>query len=283
MKQCLDEGILQSFCDGELAEVEAQNVTTHVTRCSTCAAALSNLTRVNDLVAVALAPEFQASVPTERLRLRIDAAIAAQQVGHSEEKKSWFSSLANFFSFTRPQAFGFASLLAIVVFATVFAIVYWRRSPTPSVSPDKQLAVVTPNVQPVSESSPSPELQRTGAGERVTSGSTAKYVRHSTAAKASLPAVARVKLLPGEKSYLKTIAKLDSTIKSANNRPMRPALRAEYERNLALVDQALAAARTAAKKSPNDPDAAEFVFAAYQSKVDLLNTVADARIPNHQQ
>ena len=92
---------------------------------------------------------------------------------------------------------------------------------------------------------------------------------------------ARVKLLPGERSYLKTIAALDSTIK-ANNRPMRPALRAEYERNLAVVDRALAAARNAAKNNPNDPDAAEFVFAAYQSKVDLLNTVADARIYNRQ-
>jgi hypothetical protein len=94
--------------------------------------------------------------------------------------------------------------------------------------------------------------------------------------------VAKVKLLPGEKTYLRTIAALDSTIK-ANDRPMRPALRAEYERNLALVDHALAAARTAAKNNPDDPDAAEFVFAAYQSKVDLLNTVAEARTYNRPQ
>ena len=61
---------------------------------------------------------------------------------------------------------------------------------------------------------------------------------------------------------------------------MRPSLRAEYERNLAVVDRALAATRNAAKKNPNDPDAAEFMFNAYQSKVDLLNTVADARLYN---
>jgi hypothetical protein len=64
---------------------------------------------------------------------------------------------------------------------------------------------------------------------------------------------------------------------------MRPDLHAEYERNLAVVDRALAAARNAAKKNPKDPDAAEFVYAAYQSKVDLLNTVADARVFNRQQ
>ena len=92
-----------------------------------------------------------------------------------------------------------------------------------------------------------------------------------------------VKLLPGERSYLQTIAELDSTIKSSSNRPMRPALQAEYERNLALVDRALAATRNAAKKNPNDPDAAEFMFAAYQNKVSLLNTVAEARTFNRQQ
>jgi hypothetical protein len=92
----------------------------------------------------------------------------------------------------------------------------------------------------------------------------------------------KVNLLPGERSYLQTIAKLDSTIK-ASDRPMRPALQAEYQRNLALVDRALAATRDAAKKNPNDPDAAEFMMAAYQNKVNLLNAVAEARTFNRQQ
>ena len=96
-------------------------------------------------------------------------------------------------------------------------------------------------------------------------------------------AVAQVKLMPGERSYLKTIAALDSTIKTNNDRPMRPALRADYERNLAVVNRALAATRNAAKNNPNDPDAKEFMFDAYQSKVDLLNAVADARSFNRQQ
>ena len=93
------------------------------------------------------------------------------------------------------------------------------------------------------------------------------------------PAPETVKLLPGERTYLQTIAKLDSTIKS-NKKSMRPALQVEYERNLAVVDRAIAATRSAAKSNPNDPDAADFMFAAYQSKVDLLNTIADARVGN---
>jgi hypothetical protein len=86
-----------------------------------------------------------------------------------------------------------------------------------------------------------------------------------------------VQLLPGERSYLQAIARLDSTIKQ-NKSPMRPSLQVEYERNLAVVDRAIAATRNAAKKNPDDPDAADFMFAAYQSKVDLLNTIADARL-----
>jgi hypothetical protein len=64
---------------------------------------------------------------------------------------------------------------------------------------------------------------------------------------------------------------------------MRPALQSEYERNLAMVDRAIAATRNAAKSNPNDPEAADFMFAAYQTKVDLLNQVAEARLPNRQQ
>jgi hypothetical protein len=103
-------------------------------------------------------------------------------------------------------------------------------------------------------------------------------VRYNKPAPASTsPKAAPVKLIPGERSYLQAIARLDSTIKS-NQKNMRPALQVEYERNLAVVDRAIAATRSAAKSNPNDPDAADFMFAAYQSKVDLLNTIADARV-----
>ena len=88
-------------------------------------------------------------------------------------------------------------------------------------------------------------------------------------------------MIPGEQSYLKTIAVLDQGLQQDNHRSMPPATRAEYERNLKLVDYAIAATRSKAKRSPNDPDAAEFMFAAYQSKIDLLNTVSEARLSQH--
>ena len=88
-------------------------------------------------------------------------------------------------------------------------------------------------------------------------------------------AAGRAVLMPWHYTVV-TVTPLDSTIKS-NKKGMRPALQVEYERNLAVVDRAIAATRSAAKSNPNDPDAADFMFEAYQSKVDLLNTIADAR------
>jgi hypothetical protein len=71
-------------------------------------------------------------------------------------------------------------------------------------------------------------------------------------------------------------------MKSDHAVPMRPALQSEYQRNLAMLDRAIAATRNAAKSNPNDPDAAEFMYAAYQTKVDFLNQVADSRLSNRQ-
>jgi hypothetical protein len=56
---------------------------------------------------------------------------------------------------------------------------------------------------------------------------------------------------------------------------MKPSLRAEYERNLAIVDQAIDSTRRAARRNPNDPDASEFLYSSYQSKLDLLSAVAE--------
>jgi hypothetical protein len=63
---------------------------------------------------------------------------------------------------------------------------------------------------------------------------------------------------------------------------MRPSLQVEYEHNVALLDQAIEMTRDAARKNPKDPQAAQFMLAAYQSKVDLLHQVADARRFNSQ-
>lgn len=289
MRECLDEAILQSYFDGELSHAQMESATSHLAECVTCAAAARVLEQENSLVASALAPEFDAPVPTELLRQRIDEAIAGMRVVDSGVKSStsgWFQSLASLFTFTPQRTFGYAGLAVVLAFAVLFGII-WRQAPTTSVDPSDGVAKRDDAAAPVSKTNSSIETAKVNPPPTVApvnSGVTTQRDRpnkpRTTLAKQSeVP----VKLLPGERSYLKTIAVLDSTIKSKGNRPMRPSLQAEYERNLAVVNRALAATRSAAKKNPNDPDTAEFMFAAYQSKVDLLSTVADARVYNRQQ
>ena len=79
-----------------------------------------------------------------------------------------------------------------------------------------------------------------------------------------------------ERQYQRAIAKLNEAIKAQP--PMRPSLQVEYEYNLAVINDAIAATRDVARKNPKDPQATQFMLAAYQSKVDLMNQIADARV-----
>ncbi len=83
------------------------------------------------------------------------------------------------------------------------------------------------------------------------------------------------KPLPGEQNFLKAIDSLAFEIQASGETAMKPSLRAEYERNLAIVDQAIDSTRRVARRNPNDPDASEFLYSSYQSKLDLLSAVAE--------
>jgi hypothetical protein len=314
MRECLDEGILQSYFDGELSGESLKGVTSHLAACHTCKAAAREIEAELNLLSTALAPELEAVVPTERLRQRIDAAVdglQTQRLPVSESStfsvRGWLQSLVAPFSLAPQRAFGYAGLVLVLGFAAILGLTQWRNA-GPEVAHQEQVATT-----PQERGATTPPITKVNPGSLVDTAITPVGASNQTGnplpAKPAKPPTRRnlnvrpqaenlnnqlakratdkdadtVKLLPGERSYLQTIAKLDSTIKSSSNRPMRPALQAEYERNLALVDRALAATRNAAKKNPSDPDAAEFMFSAYQNKVNLLNTVAEARTFNRQQ
>jgi hypothetical protein len=78
-----------------------------------------------------------------------------------------------------------------------------------------------------------------------------------------------------ERQYERAIAKLNEAMSA--QAPLRPSLRVEYEYNLAVIDNAITTTRDVARKNPNDPQATQFMLAAYQSKTDLMNQIADAR------
>ena len=280
MTRCLDEATLQGYFDGELSRAMMESTTLHLASCPTCAAAAREIEEEIHLLTMALADEFEASVPTERLRQRIDAAVLDHRIGvASAPAKAGFGAfVSSLLNFGTQRTLGYASLAVVLAFGVIFGLVKFR---TPVVAPveNQQVAVVTPQVEDVKPVVPETVI-KTGntdvrpANFRAVSN---RPVRNTPKTSVAPETAQAVKLLPGERSYLQTIARLDTTIK-ASQKSMRPSLQVEYQRNLAVVDRAIAATRSAAKSNPNDPDAADFMFAAYQSKVDLLNTIADARV-----
>ena len=299
MKECVEEGILQSYFDGELSLEMMESVGLHISSCLACKRAARELESESLLLSEALEPEFALSVPTERLRHRLDAAIAEKRLLNPARPglanagpavplvRKWAQSIADLFALSPQRAFGYAGVAAIVLFAITFALVRFRTGPSTR-SPEVAVAKnpITPAV-PANGPGPVvaalPESTLKNGKSDVTFTPVVHKQRRPVEARPDEPREsAHVKLLPGERSYIRTIAALDTSMKSDRAVPMRPALQSEYERNLVMLDRAIAATRNAAKSNPNDPDAAEFMYAAYQTKVDFLNQVADSRLSNRQ-
>jgi len=280
MKECLDEATLQGYFDGELSRVDAARAASHLAACMTCAAAAREMQSEMSLLATALQPELGVSVPTAILRSRIDEAIAELQSERTVPAyavpapgRSRFSWLNVFAGFPR-HAFSYAVVATIIVTLAALGVIYLQRGVATSGveraqnGPPAQTA--SPQSSPIVAAPPNTGAPVLTAGPVNAPKTTPQ--RHAVHDTNSTPI-----LLPGERNYVRTIAALNATIKS-NGRPMRPGLQVDYEHNLAVVDQAIAATRAAAHKNPKDPDAAQFVNAAYQSKIELMTQVADARL-----
>jgi anti-sigma factor RsiW len=299
---CLTEEVIQQFVDGELSPEQTEDAAAHLASCDECASLLDEVEQESALLMEAFAPELNLLVPTASLRERLDAAIAeleprprAANESTGPRLRNWFSSLFGSFSFTPQQSFGFASLAVVLAFAAIFAVIQLRQGK----DVPQQNVAVNNDARPEDRQSPAPVTngveQPPIASPSITAPTAAKVnpgARNSNARRAAVkqpgkavdvaqppagmtPATTAPKLLPGEKGYLEAIASLTTAIETNKDDVLKPTVRADYERNLAVVDQAIATTRQQAKRNPNDRDAAEFMYMAYQNKIELLSAVAD--------
>ena len=266
MRNCVDEGTLQAWFDGELTADAAANVATHLHACAQCAENARAVEAENLLLSEGLAAEFTAAVPTERLRQRVDLAVAGlQRASGPVVRESRWSAFAEFFSF-RPLAY--ATVAAAILLAAIVGFIYLKnQKPAAPQLVQNNAPVVTPAVPsespaPIATPVPSrsPELVA---------------VKKQKSARRPVEADGR-SIAWQERQYENAIARLSDALKTQP--PMRPALQVDYEYNMAVIDSAIATTRDAAKKNPKDPLANQFMLAAYQSKVDFMNQVADARV-----
>ena len=298
MRGCIEEGILQGYLDGELSPEMMKSVAAHLAACAACADALREAESELAIFADAFASEASLTVPTERLRERIDAAIVGLQPSPKSSATSlssrfqvWFAALTGLFTFTPRRAVAFASLI-VVTLAVIFLLVQSQQpvqeiarnvESTPVVSPTK---IVSSSENTNSTGEPSKATESPSPVAPQSNRMNVTPIRLNISAKTEHSRVRKPStnrnleqpkdvLLPGERSYLETIASLTNAIEARDEAELPPSLRAEYERNLAVVNHAIGTTRIAAHRNPKDADAAEFLFAAYQSKVELLSAVAD--------
>ena len=133
---CLTEEILQQFLDGELAPEQLERAATHLAQCAACTNLLQEVEQETALLSEAFAPEMSLSVPTARLRERLDEAIAdlqprrtaAAQSGEpsfSSRMGAWLGSLTSVF--TPQRGLAFAGLAAVLVFASIVVVLQMRQ------------------------------------------------------------------------------------------------------------------------------------------------------------
>ncbi len=293
-KRCLDEGLLQAYMDGELSQDQAAEAAAHIASCAACADALASLEGENNLFAAAFAPDESISVPTDILRSRIGAAVAQLEDARGSNQgrsNGWsfggfLASLSSLFAFTPQTAAAFASLLVLVAAGVIYFAVIRPHPATDAPRPSQELASNGPTPEaPKAVTTETPEVvapvstqEREGAGPSIVK---AKYEPRRHARRADelkttpTPDVKKESALPGEKDYQTAIASLEKTIKMGGDASLKPSLRVQYERNLAILDNAIAQTRQVAAKNPKDKDAVSFLMSAYQSKVELLTKVAD--------
>jgi hypothetical protein len=312
MERCLTKISLRVYFDGELSAAEATTVAAHLAACKSCASAAQEMEKGIETLNMAFAPLFSLPVPVAQLHARLNLAVTTLPTPRSDlEARLGLNSSALLFRLStllrtvpRPVA-GFASLVITLVLITALSYQFnlsmkevvkdeigASRGPIansrPVVSADRK-AFEEPVISRVDQAISSQDRRSDAvalknAGRKSGGLKTLRNARQTSAAQIftarpdSSPSLARESLIRAEQQYLSNIATLSATLESGP-KVLKPILRVEYERNLAVIDVAINATRKAAMENPRDVNASKFLLAAYQSKMDLLRVVASHAEP----
>ncbi len=277
---CLDIGIIQAFLDGELSHDETSRVTAHVALCDKCALMLADAEEESAIVFPALEREFNTLVPTQRLWSKINDSIQLEKENRPVWQKAWAFLR---FSLTSPSMVAAASLL--LVFGVFGGLLLNKSRNSVDNTPPmaaRQAAPVTPTaVTPASTLNvderevpvEAPEVSNNHSPviERAIFRPEVKRTQRAAPAE-SAPAAAAY--MPGEESYIKTIATLKRSVDEQKESVLRPSERVAFERNMAVVNDTIEKMRVEVKRNPKNEAAKQILYSSYQNKIDLLNSVS---------
>lgn len=278
---CFEIGTIQAFLDGELEPGLSARFTDHVADCDTCALELARAEEEISIVFPALEREFDTLVPTHRLWARINEGII------EEKKRAPFWQRFREAILAQIASPSLAAAAMVLLIFGVFAAL-WSFRQSGSTGPEMiasntvktPAAVSKPNEVKVNvpadevettEVAPAPRVERASYNREPVKAVTADYrvkVDYVT------PAASAPQYLPGEESYVRTIDRLEKTTRSGEDSAIRPSTRVSFERDMAVVDDAIKRMRKEVRSNPNNESARQVLYTSYQNKIDLLNSVA---------
>ena len=273
---CFDIGTFQAFLDGELAQDESLRVSGHVAGCNACAAMLAEAEDESAIVFPLLEREFNTLVPTQRLWNKINDSIAVEAQQTSFWKKTWAFLTTQL---TTPSLAMAAS--ALLIFG-LFAAVWIARSGNVTSNPGSSVAEARQPGPASLNASEIPLPIKMGDDPQVPDGRRHDNARNiainASFAASRTPRSTRSNTsngpLPGEESYVKTIASLSPVVDDQKDSVMRPSERISFERDMAVVDDAIKKMKSEVKKNPKNESAKQVLYSSYQNKIDLLNSVS---------
>lgn len=288
--KCIDIGTIQAFLDGETAPAISLTVTDHVANCHNCAVLMANAEEESSIVFSALDREFNSLVPTQRLWTKINDSITVE---HSRSS-FWERLLGSLSVFNANPSITVAASVLIVF--TMFAAI-WTLNPGETAG-DVVSGTVPTVAQPIQPLAPATVTIATTDGEGFPSSNIAPTqtraesrtekprtaaARDEFAGRSNRPVTQQAvyretasapEYLPGEESYVKTIAELKQNVDGEKDVVLPPSSRVAYERDMAVVDDAINKMKAVVRKNPKNQGAKQVLYSSYQNKIDLLNSVA---------
>lgn len=287
-KECLNIGTIQAFIDGELSPVEFAGVSAHTAACSNCAELLSQADEESSYVFASLEREVDTLVPTQRLWTRISESIET-----GKREASVWTRLTGFITqnFATP-AFATACGFLVVFGAAVF--VFNSGEGQPHIADVPVPVSSEPSITVAEIAAPSQQSDLAGLPVPASNGLGSAPDRNVTAVsesnhsseelrrivKASArndrqprpqPQYLNYQYLPGEESYVKTIAELEQNNSGLG---VRASGQVALQRDLAVVDESIKRMREVVRRNPRNQAARNVLYSSYQDKIDILNSAA---------
>lgn len=286
IEKCFEEGVIQSFLDGELVPEMVERFSRHVSMCDSCAEAVAEAEAEIEFAFAALDSEDNDLVPTQRLWTKINYSIEAD----ARNRSVWQSVLA---FLSTPSAVGFASL--VIVFGLFIGLYGLKNGSNKNVvsvstSPGTNAQAVNlasrtaPSAAQIDEDTSSPAqpgpLATETGDDREIRPITSDFVRRErisdSGSNRNAGDIRRPSAtLLAEESYMKTISTLENTVNSRKDEVMNSAARFSFERDIAVANEAIRIMKEEVRKNPNNEAARILLRSSYQNKIDLLNSVTE--------